>query len=101
MIPMTIPDKRYWEKRWRSMRLARGPAGPPPSVLSVLVQHQVAGLQFGREDDLRLREGHVGLRVLHEQHGRCPLLPVGAVAAREGDGAVPARELVGEKRLHD
>src|SRR5438093_13293823 len=70
---MTIPERRYWEKRYAS-------------TASALRRHQeVAGLELGREDDLRLAEGHLGLRVLEEQHGRRPLLPVRTLAVREAD----------------
>src|SRR2546422_9072054 len=86
---MTIPERRYWEKRYAS-------------TASALRRHQeVAGLELGREDDLRLAEGHLGPRVLEEQHGRRPLLPVRALPAREADRPVPPLERVAEERLDE
>src|SRR5437867_4628774 len=86
---MTIPERRYWEKRYAS-------------TASALRRHQeVAGLELGREDDLRLAEGHLGLRVLQEQHGRRPLLPVWALPMGEADRPVPALERVAQERLDE
>src|SRR5436309_14619146 len=86
---MTIPERRYWEKRYAS-------------TASALRRHQqVAGLELGREDDLRLAEGHLGLRVLEEQHGRRRLLPVRTLPVREADRAVPAVERVALGRLDE
>src|SRR5947209_18323022 len=86
---MTIPERRYWEKRYAS-------------TASALRRHQeVAGLELGREDDLRLAEGHLGLRVPEEQHGRRPLLPVRALPLREADRPVPPLERVAEERLDE
>src|SRR2546426_12013363 len=86
---MTIPERRYWEKRYAS-------------TASALRRHQqVAGLELGREDDLRLAEGHLGLRVLQEQHGRRPLLPVRALPVREADRPAPAVERVAQEGLDE
>src|SRR5207245_11034333 len=86
---MTIPERWYWEQRYASNA-------------SALRRHQqVAGLELGREDDLRLAEGHLGLRVLEEQHGRRPLLPVRALPVREADRPVPALERVAQERLDE
>src|SRR5215475_2139698 len=85
MAPITTPERTYCASRVRSMAV-----GP-----SALRRHnQVAGLELRREDDL-----HVGKRllrpgVLGKQDGRTPLLPVGALAAREADGPVPPFERV-------
>src|SRR2546425_3367421 len=85
---MTIPERRYWEKRYAS-------------TASALRRHQeVARLELGREDDLRLAEGHLGLRVLEEQHGRRPLLPVRALPVREADRPVPPLERVARSEEH-
>src|SRR2546426_12387085 len=63
--------------------------------------HPLARLEFRGGDDLHLGERLLHARVLHHQHRRRPLLPVRALAAAEGDGAVPALELAGEERLHE
>src|SRR5262245_16285198 len=99
MTPITRPESRYCEKGWTSMWAGRrgepasGAAGPrrSPAPPSGLRKREVAGLELVREDDPRLGERHVRLRVLHEEHGGRPLLPVRALPAGEGDGAVPAR----------
>src|SRR5262245_13606522 len=89
MAPMTSPASTYWDA---SVRSTRAPG-------SGLRRHPVPGLELRREDDLGVGERLLRLGVLHEQHGRRPLLPVRALAAREADGAVPALELAGEQRL--
>src|SRR5512137_2906520 len=102
MTPMTMPERRYWERRWKSMiGGAPGRVGERARPLPTRPgdrsarNRQLAGLELGRVDDLRLREGHVGLGVLHHQDRGRPLLPVGAFPAAEADGRVPALELVG------
>src|ERR1700730_10113458 len=103
MTPMTRPERRYWERRWKSIDRAAPASGPgardarsrPDGRLAR--NDQVARLELGRIDDLGLGEGHVGLGVLHQQHRGCPLLPVGSLAAAEADRRVPALELGGEQ----
>src|SRR5262249_17343929 len=90
MAPITTPERTYCASRVRSIAVG-------PSALRR--QHQVAGLEFRREDDL-----HVGKRLLRtgvwgKQNGRTPLLPVGTLAAREADGPIPPFELVVEQGL--
>src|SRR2546425_8424530 len=89
---MTSPASRYWEASSRSTR--RWPA-------SALHGRPLTGLELRRIDDLHVGERLLRLGVLHDQHGRRPLLPVGALAAREAHGGVPALELVLEQRLDD
>src|SRR5215510_14546391 len=85
MAPITTPERTYCASRVRSMAVG-------PSALRR--QHQVAGLEFWREDDLHLGKRLLRLGVLGKQNGRTPLLPVGTLAAREAAGAVPPFELV-------
>src|SRR5215467_6215361 len=92
MTPMTIPDSTYWESRSRSTDGSASALGRG---------HPVARLELGRIDDLHIRERHLGLRVLDDQHRRRPLLPVRALAAGEADRAVPALELAGHQRLDE
>src|SRR5713226_2552968 len=101
MTPMTSPDRTYCDRRKASMRpVRRLPlSGSGPSALRRL--HEVAGLELRRIDDRGLGERLLGLRVLQEEHGRRPLLPVGALSARESDRPVPADELVREERFDD
>src|SRR5215471_1998385 len=85
MAPITTPERTYCVSRVRS--IAVGPS-------AFWCQHQIAGLELRREDDL-----HVGKRllrpgVLGKQDGGTPLLPVGTLAAREADGPIPPFELV-------
>src|SRR6266700_7441502 len=100
MTPMTSPDTTYCDRIKASMRSVRRlPRSGGSSALRR--QHEVAGLELRWIDDLGLGEGLLGLRVLEEEHGRRPLLPVRALAARESDRPVPADELVREERLDD
>src|SRR5713226_10352500 len=101
MTPMTSPDRTYCDRMKASMRpVRRLPLlGSGSSALRRL--HEVARLQLRRIDDLGLGECLLGLGVLQEEHGRRPLLPVGALSARERDRPVPARELVAEERFDD
>src|SRR6266511_2233792 len=92
MSPMTRPDKTYWDSSYASTSPWRSALGR---------HHQIAGLELRRVDDLGLGEGLLRLGVLQEEHRRRPLLPVGTVAPREGDGAVPNGELGAEEGLHD
>src|SRR6267143_4579277 len=86
---MTTPESTYWETRTASTRAL------------LRLAHPVARLELEGRDDLRLAERLLHLRVLDHQHRRRPVLPVGALAAREGDDAVPALEAAGEQRLHE
>src|SRR5262245_19423605 len=90
MTPMTTPDSTYWDNRNRSN---------DGSASAIRPGHPVARLEFGRINDLHLRERHLGLRVLDHQHRRRPLLPVRPLAAGEADRAVPALERVGQERF--
>src|SRR5262245_66203574 len=90
MTPMTSPAKTYWETRSRSN---------DGSASALGCGHPVARLELGRIDDLHVRERHLGLRVLNDQHRRRPLLPVRPLAAGKADRAVPALELAGQERL--
>src|SRR6266487_1249787 len=91
MTPMTSPDRTYCDRIKASMRSVRRlPRSGGSSALRR--QHEVAGLELRWIDDLGLGEGLLGLRVLEEEHGRRPLLPVRALAAREGDRPVPRSE---------
>src|ERR687887_832438 len=85
MAPITTPERTYCASRVRSMVVC-------PSAL--WRQHQVAGLELRREDDLHVGKRLLRLGVLRKQHGRTPLLPVGSLAVREADGPVPSFELV-------
>src|SRR5262249_29377458 len=100
---MTRPDRTYWDRRYASTPSAQP---TPPSALDTRRsalgrQHQVAGLELRRIDDLGFGEGLLLLGVLQEEHGRRPLLPVRALAARERDRAVPAGEFRAEESLDD
>src|ERR1700675_294507 len=102
MTPMTRPERRYWERRWKSIDRAAAAPGPgardfgsrPGPDGRLAGNDQLARLELGRIDDLGLGERHVGLGVLHQQHRRRPLLPVRPLAAAEADRRVPALELV-------
>src|SRR5262249_53008813 len=85
MAPITTPERTYCASRVRSMAMG-------PSALRR--QHQVASLEFRREDDLHVGKRLLRLGVLGKQDGRTPLLPVGTLAAREADSPVPPFELV-------
>src|SRR5262245_10490259 len=87
---MTTPERTYWES---------STASNDRPAASALRRHPVARLELGRVDDLHLGERHFRPGVLGHEHWRSPLLPVRPLAARETDRAVPALELVGQKRL--
>src|SRR2546422_11523340 len=101
MTPMTSPDRTYCDRIKASMRPGRRRPRPGGARSALRRLHEIAGLELRRIDDLGLGKRLLGLRVLQEEHRRRPLLPVGALAAREGDRPVPADELVREKRLDD
>src|SRR5882762_8167089 len=98
---MTRPDRTYCDRMYASIApVSRPRPRPVPSLRSALGRHhQVAGLEVRRVDDLGLGEGLPLLRVLQEEHRRRPLLPVGTLAPRERDRAVPADELGAEEGL--
>src|SRR5256885_15297210 len=87
MSQVTTPERAYWETRTASTRAL------------LRLAHPLARLEFRRGDDLDLGERLLHARVLHHQHRRRPLLPVRALAAAEGDGAVPALERSEERRV--
>src|SRR4029453_2340137 len=88
MAPITTPERTYCDSRVRSMAVS-------PSALRR--QHQVAGLELRREDDLHVGKRLLRFGVLGKQNGRTPLLPVGTLAARGADGPIPPFELVVQK----
>src|SRR5438552_3553338 len=85
MAPITTPERTYCASRVRSMAVGSS---------ALRCQHQVAGLELRREDDLHIGKRLLRLGVLGKQDGRTPLLPVGTLAVREADGPVPPFELV-------
>src|ERR687885_355677 len=90
MAPITTPERTYCASKVRSM-------AAEPSALRR--QHQVTGLELRREDDLHIGKRLLRPGVLSKQDGRTPLLPVGALAAREADARVPPFERVAEQGL--
>src|SRR5207244_11555760 len=90
MAPITTPERTYCASRVRSMAVGSS---------ALRRQNQVAGLELRREDDLHVSKRLLRLGVLGKQDGRTPLLPVGALAAREADGPVPPLELVVQQGL--